>query len=157
MACAPFVPSDPVVVRRMLELAEVGPGDVVYDLGCGDGRILVMAVRRFKADLAVGYEIRREVYETAVARVERVRLQDKIRIMNDNFSTGNLSDASVITLYLTTAGNENLRPKMEAEAKPETRVVSHDFRVTGWRISREERLKGHSIHLYRIPDAYDLH
>ncbi len=141
----------------MLELAEVGPGDVVYDLGCGDARILIMAVRKFKADRAVGYELKEDVYKTAKAEVERLDLQGKIHIVNANFSASDLSDASVITLYLTTAGNESLRLKMETEARPATRVISHDFKVAGWRITTEERFEGHSVYLYRIPDAYSAH
>lgn len=155
MSLAPFVPSDPEVVRRMLELAEVGPGDTIYDLGCGDARILIMAVRRFKADKAVGYELKDEVYKTAIAEVERVGLQDRIHVVNSNISESNLSEASVITLYLTTHGNEQLRPKIEKEARPGTRVVSHDFRMTGWKHVLEDRFQGHSIHLYKIPDAYE--
>ena len=135
-------------------MAEVGPGDVVYDLGCGDGRILVMAIRKFKADRAVGYELREDVYKTARAEVERLGLQDKIHVMNSNFSASDLSDASVITLYLTTAGNESLKSKMETEARPATRVISHDFKMAGWKITTEERFEGHSVYLYRIPDAY---
>jgi tRNA A58 N-methylase Trm61 len=156
LSCAPFVPSDPEVVRRMLELAEVGPGDTLYDLGCGDARILIMAVRRFKADKAVGYELKDDIYKTAVSEVERVGLQNRIHIVNSNFSESHLSEASVITLYLTTYGNEQLRPKIEKEAKPGTRIVSHDFRMTNWKHVLEDRFKGHSIHLYKIPDAYEI-
>ena len=154
MSCAPFVPSDPDVVRRMLELAKVGPGDVVYDLGCGDARILVMAVRKFKADKAIGYEIKDDVYKTATAEVERLRLQGRIRIVHGDFASSDLSEASVITLYLTTYGNEQLKPKIQREARRGTRIVSHDFKITGWKQVVEERFQGHSIHLYRIPEAF---
>ena len=157
---APYVPSPPEVVKRMLTLARVGPNDVVYDLGCGDGRVLIMAVREFKARKAVGYEINRRLYETAVREVEKYGLSERIKIFNKDMFQADLSEATVIFLYLTTSANRKIRPKIEREALPGTRVVSHDFPVEGWRATVKENyrsreaLYGHTIYLYTLPYAY---
>ena len=100
MSRVPLLSSPPEVVKRMLEVAEARPGDVVCDLGCGDGRILIVAVEDFKAKEAVGYEIREDVYKNALEEVARMNLQDKIRIINGDFLEADLSRASVITVYL---------------------------------------------------------
>ncbi len=129
---APYVPSEPYIVRRMLELAEVGPKDVVVDLGCGDGRILIAAVKAFHARRAVGYEMDRGLYKQAVSAVKKQGLMHQITVVNDDLLQADLSDATVITLYLTTAGNTRLRPKFEAEAYAGTRIISHAFTIPGW-------------------------
>jgi len=102
---APFVPSPPDVVRRMLEVAEVGPDDVLYDLGCGDGRILLMAVQEFKAMKAVGFDLNKVFCDNIMKKVVELHLQDRIQAINENFFVADLSPATVITLYLTTSGN----------------------------------------------------
>ena len=153
---APFVPSEPDVVRRMLEVAHVGPDDVVFDLGCGDGRILIAAVKDFGAKKAVGYEMERDLYEEALDDVKRYGLADRISVINGNLLKADLTQATVITLYLTTSGNERLRSKFKNELKDGTRIVSHDFEITGWNPLLEENLKGSyspSIYLYVMPEA----
>ncbi len=149
---APFVPSPEVVVRRMLQLAEVKPGEVVYDLGCGDGRILIMAAKEFGA-YAVGIEIRRDLYEKCLQNVRAAGVEDRVKVINANFFDVDISDADVVTLYLLTDVNRRLRPKLERELKPGARVVSHDFEVLGWKPEVIEELyefRRHKIYLYRI-------
>ena len=161
MSVAPFVPSPLDVVRRMMEIAEVGSNDMVYDLGCGDGRILFTAVQEFGAKRAVGYELNKSFCESIRKKAVDLNLHDRIEVVNGNFFLSDLSPATVVTLYLTTSGNSKLKPKLERESKPGTRVVSHDFPIKGWIPGgkREEgyfTVKAHKIYLYRIPEAYEL-
>jgi predicted RNA methylase len=150
---APFVPSRPEVVKRMLEVAHVGSDDIVFDLGCGDGRILIMAVNDFGAKKAIGYEMRRDLYQQTLNEIIKQDLTDKISIINGNLLEADLTQATVITLYLTTSGNERLRPKMEKEVQDKTRIVSHDFSMPKWSPSLKEEFYSHSIYLYIMPEA----
>lgn len=150
----PFVPTPEVVVRRMLQLARVRPGEVLYDLGSGDGRIVIMAAKEFGA-YAYGVEIRKDLYEQSMAKIRDLGLEGRARIINTNFFDADISDADVITMYLLTSVNERLKPKLEKELRPGTRVVSHDFEVSGWRpvVVEEvyEEWRSHKIYLYKIP------
>jgi len=152
----PFLSSPPELVKRMLKLAGVGPGDVVYDLGCGDGRILIAAVEVFNAKEAIGYEIRDDVYRRALEEVRKANLQDKIQIVNNDFFEADLSRASVITLYMDSLTNEKLKRKLENETSAGTRIVSHDFPVPGWQPLTEDILpdRSHTIYVYVIPAAF---
>ncbi|NPA69773.1 MAG: methyltransferase domain-containing protein [Crenarchaeota archaeon] len=152
----PFVPSPEVVIRRMLQLADVRENEVVYDLGCGDGRVLIIAAKEFGAR-AVGIEIRRDLYEQCLKRIRDLGLEDRVKVYHGNFFEYDLSDADVVTLYLLTSVNERLRPKLERELRPGTRVVSHDFEVPGWRPIIIEDLyeewRSHKLYLYKVPGA----
>jgi SAM-dependent methyltransferase len=156
-----YVPSPEDVVRRMLKLTEVTSGDIVYDLGCGDGRILIAAVESFGAKEAIGYEISEDVYKKALQQVAKVTLQERITIINKDFFEADLSRANVITLYLNNFTNEKLRPKLEKEALPGTRIVSHDFSISNWRPIIEDTFRDeyniHTIHLYAVPAAFSTH
>ena len=154
MSCAPYVSSDPEVVRRMLEIANVRADDLVYDLGCGDARILIAAVKDFKAEGALGYEIREDVYATALSAIEKLNLQDRVKVVHEDLFNADISKATVITLYLTNSANERLRVKLEKEAGSGTRIVSHDFKMPEWNPSFREEFGTHTIYLYRIPDAF---
>ncbi|MEM2725047.1 MAG: methyltransferase domain-containing protein, partial [Candidatus Nezhaarchaeales archaeon] len=149
----PFVSTPEHVARRMLELANVGPDDVVYDLGAGDGRIIIMAAKEFKAR-AVGVEIRKDLYERILERVKTDGLEGKVKVINGDFFQIDISEASVVTLYLLTSVNEKLRPKLERELKVGARVVSHDFEVPGWKPIRIESVRDywcdHKIYVYEI-------
>jgi len=139
----------------MLKFADVGPEDVVYDLGCGDGRILFTAIKEFRAKKAVGYELRRDLYKTAIKKVEEQNLQKRITIFNDNLFEADISEADVITLYLTTSGNERLKPKLVEEAQPGTRVVSRSFTFNGWIPLKTELFGYTDVNLYIIPNAFN--
>lgn len=154
MSLAPFVPSRPEVVRRMLELSEAGPNDVVYDLGCGDGRIFLSAVKDFGVRKAVGYEMSGDLYRQVAREVKDQNFQSRIVIMNSDLMNADLSEATVITLYLTTSGNERLKPKLSRETNKGTRIVSHDFEFRGWHPSIKDFFQGHIIYLYIIPEAF---
>ncbi len=148
---APDFPTPQVVVERMLTLAQTKPGETVYDLGCGDGRIVITAAKQFKAK-AVGIEIRRDVYEKTLEHVKALGLADQVRIVHGNALHYDLSPADVVTLYLLTSSNERLRPELEKELRPGARVVSHDFEIRGWKPSKVEKLsvdgRPHTIYLY---------
>lgn len=152
----PFVSTPEPVVRRMLTLANVGPGELVYDLGAGDGRVLSSAVRDFGAR-AVGVELHPSRYAQILDRVKRERLEDHVKIIRGDFFEISLSNANVVTLYLLPSVNSMIRPKLEQELKMGTRVVSHDFQIHGWVPSRTEKFRDqhdkHMIYLYQVPSS----
>jgi precorrin-6B methylase 2 len=149
---APVYPTPQTVVDQMLTIAGVRPGEMVYDLGCGDGRIVIAAAQKFKAR-AVGIEIRREIYESTAARVASLGLSDQVRIVHGNALKYDLSPADVVTLYLLTSSNERLKPILEKDLKPTARVVSHDFEIRGWKPASVSKMvvegHPHMIYLYR--------
>jgi SAM-dependent methyltransferase len=149
---APYVASPVRVVDRMLELANIKPGETVYDLGCGDGRILIAAVEKYKAK-AVGVEISPKVVAKARAQIQKAGISGQARVIEGDLLETDLSGADVVTIYLTTAFNEQLRPRLEKYLKPGARVVSHDYAVPGWKPTRIDVADGqkHHIYLYEIP------
>ena len=151
---APYIASTPEVVDVMLEMADIKPNEVVYDLGSGDGRILIEAAQRFRAR-AVGIEIEDGLVKKSEKRVESLGLQDRVRIIHADIRDVDLSPADVVTMYLMTDANASLRPKLEQSLRPGVRVVSHDYQVPGWKPNREEVAEGHShrhtVYLYVMP------
>ena len=129
---APYVVSPQEIVDRMLELADLKPGEKLYDLGSGDGRILITAVTRFKAK-AVGVEISDDLVASTNARIHRLGLDNDAQVIHGNFLDVDLSPADVVTLYLATDANEMLRPNLEKYLKNGARVVSHDYAMPGWK------------------------
>jgi SAM-dependent methyltransferase len=127
---APYVPSTMNRVHRMLKLAEVGPEDLVYDLGCGDGRILVAAARRYGAR-AVGIELDPLRYLWCQSLITVLGLRDRVRIIYGDFYFQDLSPADVVTCYLLQSTNTKLEGKFTQELKPGTRVVSNYFDFPG--------------------------
>jgi len=150
---APFVPSPIEIIERMLESANVKRGDVVVDLGCGDGRILVTAVQKFGAK-AVGIELNPKLVKEASEMIARLGLQNHAKVIRGDIFEADLSQADVVTLYLTTGSNEKLRPKLEQSLRPGARVVSHDYGIRGWNpIDVQEVFvhnRRHKIYLYQI-------
>jgi SAM-dependent methyltransferase len=149
----PFVPSPPEVVDRMLELAEVRKDDVVYDLGSGDGRIVIRAAKRHGAR-GVGIEIDPELVERSRAAATQEGVDHLVEFREQDALTADLSRATVVTLYMLPEFNEKLRPLLQ-KLRPGSRVVSHDFGIEGWPPHRVERLDGgllhrHTIYLWRI-------
>jgi hypothetical protein len=155
---APYVPTPMSVVRSMLEIAGVGPGDTLYDLGCGDGRIVVMAVEEFNADKAVGFELNKHLVETALESIRSKGLDDRVSVLNENIMEVDLSPASVVTLYLTTTGNAKLRFKFIEELSDGTRIISHDFPIIDWVQDTKDmqpiQVGTHKIFTYTMPSAY---
>ena len=157
---APYVPTPINVVKKMLKLAEVSPDDVVYDLGCGDGRILFTAVEEFDVKKAVGYDLNPTMCGTVQIDIDEKGLEGRIEVVNGNFFLADITPASVVTLYLTTSGNSKLRPKLMEELTAGARVVSHDFPVHGWATRKIDipdyyQVGSHKIYVYGIPEAYE--
>jgi cyclopropane fatty-acyl-phospholipid synthase-like methyltransferase len=150
---APFVPSPQAVVDKMLEAAHLKPGETIYDLGSGDGRVVITAARRYQAK-AVGVELSSELCARARREVRLAGLENQVLILHGDLLGVDLSPADVVTVYLLTHSNERLRPNLEKYLKPGARVVSHDFAIRGWEPVRTERVEAgsrvHTIYLYEI-------
>ena len=149
MSVAPYVSSPEEVVRKMLDMAQLREGEVLFDLGCGDGRIVVMAARDYSAK-AFGVEIREDLAAVAREQLRRTNLQTKAEIILGSLFDVDLSRADVVTLYLSKSGIDKLRPKLEKELRPNSRVISLDISITGWKpLEFSEKLK-HIIYLYKV-------
>jgi len=151
---APYVVSPQQIVDRMLELADLKSGETLYDLGSGDGRILITAVQRYHAK-AVGIEISDALVDSTNDRIRRLGLQDQARIIHGDFMQVDLSPADVVTIYLATDSNEILRPNLEKYLRKGSRVVSHDYAVPGWKAKMVDKdlpeARGHLIYVYEMP------
>jgi uncharacterized protein (TIGR03000 family) len=154
-----FVPTPQPVVDRMLELAKVGKDDVVYDLGCGDGRIVVTAVKKFNAKKGVGYDIDPDRIKDSNENVKKNNVGDKVTIEKKDIFTLDLSGANVITLYLLPTLNVKLIPQLD-KLKPGSRIVSHDFDMEGVKPDKVEDIEAvddngnkrtHKIYLWTVP------
>jgi protein-L-isoaspartate O-methyltransferase len=144
----PFISSPPEVVKRMLEMAEVNENDVLYDLGSGDGRILITAVQQFKVKKAVGVEVREDLVKNSREEIRKLGLENHITIIHGDMYKVPIKDADVVTLFLTTSANERLKPKLEKELRDGVRVVSHDYEILGWKPVKVENIGQHTIYLY---------
>ncbi len=154
---APSVGAPEHAVDKMLDMANLRPGETLYDLGCGDGRILVAAAKKYRIK-AVGIEISRTEAEKAAENVRKYKLQSQVTIIHGNFMHTDLSSANVVTLYLATAANDTLRPNLERYLRPNTRVVSYDYPIPGWKPTDTSQSEGHHgdthvIYLYQVPDS----
>jgi SAM-dependent methyltransferase len=145
----PFVPSPQFVVDKMIELAGVKKGDVVYDLGSGDGRIVIAATKR--GAKAVGFEIDPDLVGESRANIQKAGVQESAEIRNQDILTVDLSPASVVTMYLLPDVNLRLKPNLLSQLKPGSRVVSHSFDMGDWKPDKVERVEGRTIYLWIIP------
>ncbi len=145
-----YVPTPPQVVERMLALGKVGKGDVVYDLGCGDGRVVIEAAKRYGVR-GVGIDIdpQRIAEANANARAANVTHLVEFRLA-DLFET-DLKEATVVTLYLLPSLNLKLRPKLMKELRKGTRIVSHDFDMGDWKPLQTASVNGRTVYLWTIP------
>ena len=130
------MPTRAEVVPLVLEALELGPGDVFYDLGCGDGRVVVEAAKRYPIKRAVCVEIRSDLAAEAVMRAKREGVEEKVLVLNTDFFEVGLWDADAVYMYLLTSINDALRPKLERELRPGARVVTLDFEIPGWKPAR---------------------
>ena len=147
---APYVPTPLDVVHRMLELAKVTKDDVVYDLGCGDGRIVVAAAKRLGAR-GVGIDIDPQRITEADALARREGISDRVTFILGDLFRADFSDATVVMLYLQPQPNRLLRPRLLAELRPGTRVVSHSYDMGDWIPDEVRRVAGRRIYRWTIP------
>jgi len=150
----PFVPTPEPVVMRMLSLADTKPGQLVYDLGAGDGRVLTLAVRNFGA-VAIGVELDESRCRIINEHIKAEKIEGSASVIHEDFFNVDLSKADVVTLYLLKSVNAQMRPKLEHELKYGARVVSHDFPIEGWYPMQIDEVKTeyktHELYLYEFP------
>ncbi|MBE9189121.1 methyltransferase domain-containing protein [Gloeocapsopsis crepidinum LEGE 06123] len=152
----PYVPTPQEVVNQMLQLANVTSNDVLYDLGSGDGRIPITAVQNFDASRAYGVEINPELVQRARQNAETANVSDRVQIVQQDLFQTDLSEATVVTLYLLPDINIKLRPKLLQELKPGTRIVSHDFDMGEWQPDNVVQVQGpsrqHTLYVWTVPE-----
>ena len=146
-----YVPTPPEVVDAMLTIANVRRGDVLYDLGSGDGRIPITAAQKYNVTRATGIEINPERISEAQQNLQAAGVSDRVHFRNEDLFEANFSDATVITLYLLPALNVKLLPKLLKELKPGTRIVSHAFAMGDWKPEKTLDVGGRSIYFWTIP------
>ncbi|WP_141733281.1 class I SAM-dependent methyltransferase [Oligoflexus tunisiensis] len=146
----PYVPTPQPVVDAMLKLGEVDKNDVVYDLGSGDGRIPITAVQKYGAR-AVGVDINPVRIQEANENARKAGVTDKVRFVQEDLFKTDLSEATVVTLYLLPEINRKLRPKLLKELKPGTKVVSHAFHMGEWKPEKVESVDGKTIYVWTVP------
>jgi tRNA G37 N-methylase Trm5 len=146
-----FVPTPNEVVEKMLELAKVGKGDVLYDLGSGDGRIPVTAAKRFGIR-AVGIDIDPQRIAEANENARQNGVAKLVTFRQEDLFKTKFADATVVTLYLLPDLNVKLRPRLLAELRPGTRIVSHQFDMGTWKPERKVELAGRTIYLWTVPE-----
>jgi SAM-dependent methyltransferase len=146
----PYVPSPDVVVEGMLKLAGVTSGDTVYDLGCGDGRIVITAAKTYRAH-GVGVDINPERITEARENARKASVEPLVKFEENDLFKADIHNATVVTLYLLPSVNVRLRPKLLKELKPGTRIVSHSFDMGEWKPDKEELIDGRHIYLWTVP------
>ncbi|HEX2962327.1 MAG TPA: 50S ribosomal protein L11 methyltransferase [Ignavibacteriales bacterium] len=146
----PFVPTPYEVVEGMLKLADVGEDDIVYDLGCGDGRIVVTAAAKYGAH-GLGVDNDPQRVKESMENVESNGVKDKVEIRQENLFKTDLSKATVVTLYLLSDINVKLRPKLFDELRPGTRIVSNSFDMDEWEPDQINLVNGRTLYFWKIP------
>jgi len=146
-----YVPTPPEVVDAMLKVAKVGPNDIVYDLGCGDGRIVISAVKDFGAKSGVGIDIDPQRIGEARENAKTANVTDKVKFVEADLFETDISQATVVTLYLLPSLNIKLQPKLMQELKPGTRIVSHAFDMGDWQPEQELDVDGRRVYFWTIP------
>jgi SAM-dependent methyltransferase len=146
-----YLPTPNEAVTAMLKAANVGPGDVVYDLGSGDGRIVIAAVKTFGAARGIGIDIDPARIAEANDNAQWAKVADRVHFLNQDLFETDLSDATVVTLYLLPWLNRKLKPKLLAELKPGSRVVSYSFDMGDWKPDQTLSVNGRMIHVWTIP------
>jgi len=145
-----FVPTPQPVVDAMLKMANVRKGDILYDLGSGDGRIPITAAKRFGVR-AIGIDIDPERIAEAKANAQKAGVTNLVTFRNDDLFASDFSEARVVTLYRLDSLNEKLRPKLLRELKPGTRIVSHAFRMGDWEPEQTQEIDGRMVYFWTVP------
>jgi protein-L-isoaspartate O-methyltransferase len=151
---APYFPTPPSIVERMLQLVDLKKGEKMFDLGSGDGRIVIMAARKFGAD-ATGVEFDDSLYRLSMQEIKRLKLEKTARIIHGDIYAQDYSQADVLTVYLLPESNKKMRPVLEKQLRKGTRIVAHDFEFDGWKAEKVEHIeddgegRSHTIFIYR--------
>jgi len=151
---APYYPTPEIIVEKMLQLGGSKKGEKVFDLGSGDGRIVIMAADKFGMH-AVGVEFDKDLYSQSSEKIRRMGLTEKAKIIHGDMLQQDYSSADLITVYLLPVANDKLRPILEKQLKKGARVVAHDFEVGGWRADKTEVVeddgegRSHTLYLYK--------
>ena len=146
----PYVPTPQNLVDEMLRMVNVGPDDVLYDLGCGDGRIVVTAAKEYGAT-GVGIDIDPARIEESHKTARDAGVEDKVTFRQENLFTADFSPATVVTLYLLSRVNLQLRPLLFAQLKPGTRLVSHNYHMADWDADQQVKMEGHDLFYWVMP------
>ncbi len=150
---APYYPTPETIVERMLQLGQLKAGEKMYDLGSGDGRIVIMAAQRFHAE-AVGIELDNDLYIQSEQKIRDLGLQKTAKIIHGDILKQNYSPANLVTIYLLPESNIKVRPILESTLKKGARVVAHDFEIEGWTPVKTETIpddgegRSHTLFLY---------
>ncbi len=150
----PYVPTRYEVVDEMLKMAYVKADDILYDLGCGDGRIVITAAERIGAR-GIGIDINPVRIEESIENAEKAKVTDKVKFIEQNLFEADISDATVVTLYLLRSVNIKLRPKLYSDLKPGTRIVSHNYDMGDWEADNSATVNTngieHSVFFWVLP------
>lgn len=147
----PYVPTPTEVVEQMLKVARVNSKDVVYDLGSGDGRIVITAAQKFGAR-GTGIDINPQLVQKAKENAKQAGVSDRVKFVQQDLFKTNLRNATVVTLYLLPSVNLQLRPKLLQELRPGTRIVSHAFDMGDWKPQKELDVNGRKIYYWVVPE-----
>ncbi len=151
---APYYPTPETVVDKMLQLGGLKAGEKMFDLGSGDGRVVIMAARKYHAD-ATGIEFDKDLARQSSERIKSLDLHRTARIINGDILRQDISSADLVTVYLLPASNEKIRPMLEKQLKKGARLVAHDFEIPGWhpvevqQIEDDGEGRSHTLYLYR--------
>jgi len=151
---APYYPTPLTIVEKMLDLGELKAGEKMFDLGSGDGRIVIMAAQKYGAD-ATGVEMEEDLYRQSMQKIRTLGLEKTARIIHGDVFKQDYSSADMITVYLLPVSNNKLRPLLEKQLKKGTRIVSHDFPFRDWTPVKEVSIeddgegRSHTLYLYR--------
>jgi SAM-dependent methyltransferase len=145
-----FVPTPGNVVQQMLKMANVHKGDIVYDLGCGDGRTVIAAARDFGAR-GVGIDINPDRIKESQDNAKAAGVTDRVVFRNEDLFEADIKEATVVTLYLLPSLNLKLRPKLWKDLKQGTRIVSHNFDMGEWKPEETVQVEGHTVYFWTVP------
>jgi protein-L-isoaspartate O-methyltransferase len=151
---APYYPTPEVIVEKMLRFGEVKAGEKVYDLGSGDGRIVIMAAQKFKAK-AAGVEFDDSLAKQSSDRIAKLGLSSMAHIIHGDLLVQDYSDADLLTVYLLPVSNDKVTPMLEKQLKKGTRIVAHDFEFSAWKPEKIQDIdddgegRSHRLYLYR--------
>jgi SAM-dependent methyltransferase len=146
----PYVPTSEAIVNAMLKLGDIKKDDIVYDLGCGDGRIVIAAAKQFGAR-GVGIDINPERIQEARANAKKAGVENLVKFEENDLFDADIHEATAVMLYLLPSVNLKLRPKLMKDLKPGTRIVSHSFDMGDWKPEKEEQVDFARIYFWTIP------